>query len=628
MREKKPVLLEVNYIYFGAFLSVLILTSLSCIFAKQNLSGSLFFFSLYAIAQAILETSILVFLAWIIQRFLGRAFFLFYIGATFVLGILHIFDFLMERILDLSIWETIDFVLDESLDNFVLLLDASGIPLWAWLLFFIVIALLPLVGIIAYRLTHRITQKSPYYFRRESLLLTFICIPAALWLWDFSGSKVLHPDAYTEFIKSLPWKVTFLRPKSCQLCLTAKLNEPPSQTQILEASSRHPKPVGLLPNIYLFIIESFRGDCITSEIAPRLTAFQDTACHFQHALSNANTTQVSWFSLFHSQYPFYWRQKNWTMGSPALHLLKQWGYQIRLYSSAQLEYYGMDEMLFGKEHQLLSSYQNFHNLGPTWRTDAMALDAMQKDLQSDPALQNNQIFIVFWDATHFDYSWPRESPAKFSPFAKEFAYFKAFQSEKDIELIKNRYRNAVHYVDSLFGKFLDKLPDEKRAIVLVAGDHGEEFFDHGHLFHGSHLTHEQIHIPLFMRFGLQSNRKQQQHLFASQMDLFPSLIDYISGSAPKFLKGQSIFREWKWPFALSTRANASRAPYQFCLNNGENKLILQFDKKHDIFHSKNLQILSLRELKDQPLFKHQKDIHDWVKAEFGPGLNQIFSPDN
>ena len=624
MRERKPVLLEVNYVYFGAFLGMLILTSLSCIFAKQNLSGSLFFFSLYAIGQAVLETSILVFLGWFVAKFLGKIAFMLYIGATFVLGILHIFDFLMERILDLSVWETLDFVFDESLSNFLLLLDASGIPLWAWGIFFLGIALLPLLGMLCYHLTHRITQKSPYFFRRESFLLTFICIPAARLFWDFSGSKVLHPDAYNEFIKSLPWKVTFLRPQSCELCLPASIHPSISESEIARSSMDHPKPVGQLPNIYFFVIESFRGDFVTQEITPHLVSFKESAFHFENGLSNANTTQVSWFSLFHSQYPFYWRQKNWTMGSTALHLLKQWGYQIRLYSSAELEYYGMDEMIFGKEHHLLASYKKFHNLGATWQTDAMALTELQKDLESDPSLQNNQVFIVFWDSTHFDYSWPKDQPAKFTPYAKEFAYFKTFQSKNNIEQIKNRYRNAVHYVDSLFGKFLTNLHDPKHAIVIVSGDHGEEFFDHGHLFHGSHLTHEQIHIPLFLRFGLNPGRKQLQHLIASQMDVFPSVIDYISGKDPSFLQGQSIFREWKWPYALSSRANASRVPYQFCLNNGRNKLIMQFAERHDVLHAKNLRILSFRGSKDEPYLDSRKNVNDSVRSQFGPGLDYLF----
>src|SRR5690606_16912864 len=108
-----------------------------------------------------------------------------------------------------------------------------------------------------------------------------------------------------------------------------------------------------------------------------------------------------------------------------------------------------------------------------------AIEQIQKDIAKNPELEQGQVFLIFWDSTHFDYNWPKNWTPKFTPFAKEFAYFKAFYSKKHIELIKNRYRNAVHYIDFLFGKFWEHLPRKEEAIVIVTGDHGEEFFEHG-----------------------------------------------------------------------------------------------------------------------------------------------------
>jgi hypothetical protein len=31
--------------------------------------------------------------------------------------------------------------------------------------------------------------------------------------------------------------------------------------------------------------------------------------------------------------------------------------------------------------------------------------------------------------------------------------------------------------------------------LVVTGDHGEEFREHGHIAHGSSVTNEQIHVP-------------------------------------------------------------------------------------------------------------------------------------
>jgi glucan phosphoethanolaminetransferase (alkaline phosphatase superfamily) len=620
---------SINYIYFGIFFGLLVLTSLSCILAKENLSGSRFFFSLYAVGQALLETSFLVFAAWAIRRFLKPIYFSIFIAATFFLGILHLFDLFMERILDLSVWETLDFVFDESLSNFLLLLDASGVPLWGWGLFFGCFLLLPFLGIWLYRISESFSSRVPCLVRREVFLQLFVCIPVALFLWDLTGSGVLHPDSYTAFIKSLPWKTTFLPPSTLNIALQTPLAGPPLESNVIAAIDAHPIQTTERPNVYLFVIESFRSDCITNEITPHLFGFKQTTTCFDQTVSNANASQVAWYSLFHSELPLRWREmqlRGWDSGSPGLNFLKKAGYQIRAYCSAQLHYYGMEELLFGKEHHLLTSYEHFHHKAPveTHQADLQALEALEEDM-NNPELQQGQVFIVFWDSTHFDYSWPKDVPARFTPFAKEFAYFKAFQSQASIELIKNRYRNAVHYIDSLFGRFLEKLPHPDKALVVVTGDHGEEFFEHGHLFHGSRLTSKQINIPLYMRFGLDRERPILHKRLISQMDVFPSLIDYITGAPPAFLQGESVFQERKHPFVLSARMNASRTPYEFCIQNGRVKLIARFGSRSDVFHSKNLRVLSLLNSNDQSLPDSKRHINQWVEEEFGSAFDTLFN---
>ena len=62
------------------------------------------------------------------------------------------------------------------------------------------------------------------------------------------------------------------------------------------------------PDIYLFVIESLREDYITVENSPHLNQFKEKNVSFDLTLSNANATHNSWFSLFHSKFPFYWEK--------------------------------------------------------------------------------------------------------------------------------------------------------------------------------------------------------------------------------------------------------------------------------------------------------------------------------
>jgi ketol-acid reductoisomerase len=208
-------------------------------------------------------------------------------------------------------------------------------------------------------------------------------------------------------------------------------------------------------------------------------------------------------------------------------------------------------------------------------------------------------------------------------YAKEMAYFKTFQSQKSIDLIKNRYHNAVNYMDSLFGRFLTHLPRAEEAIVIFTGDHGEEFFEHGHLFHNSHLTREQTHIPLYFKWGL-GKRAIAPRGVVSQMDVFPSLLAYLSGEAPPFLEGSSLFHAPQWPYAVTARFNAGLTPYEFCIHNGEYKLIAQFLNRRDLFASNRLRLLSLRTRLDKTVHTFKNDVASWVDEEFGTALTRLF----
>jgi membrane-anchored protein YejM (alkaline phosphatase superfamily) len=243
---------------------------------------------------------------------------------------------------------------------------------------------------------------------------------------------------------------------------------------------------------------------------------------------------------------------------------------------------------------------------------------MQKDLE-DPNLQEGQFIIVFWDGTHFDYSWPKTEAPRFVPFANEFAYFKTFHSQTNIELIRNRYRNAVHYMDSLFGSFLQKTPED--AIIAFTGDHGEEFFDHGHLFHCSHLADAQTCVPIYLKIG----KKKETLPIGAHIDIMPTLLDASLGISAPFLEGESLQKPRKWPFTAIARFNASHSPYEFCLHNGVNKLTLQFNNRKNIFDCSDLKIMRISTANDASLRENKVAIEEWVHTEFGPALERLFS---
>ena len=165
------------------------------------------------------------------------------------------------------------------------------------------------------------------------------------------------------------------------------------------------------PDIFLFVVESLRDDFLTEVVTPTLSRFRKENHHFSNTLSISNATQKTWFSLFYSMYPFYWTRyqpKQWDQGGLPLALLKKMGYQTHVYASSRLNYYGMDESLFGKDRNLVDHLHEFRvNESLTAaETDSMAIEKLCSDVQSSEQ-KGGRIFITFLDSTHFDYSWPQ-----------------------------------------------------------------------------------------------------------------------------------------------------------------------------------------------------------------------------
>ncbi|MFC7020135.1 MULTISPECIES: sulfatase [Haloarcula] len=73
--------------------------------------------------------------------------------------------------------------------------------------------------------------------------------------------------------------------------------------------------------------------------------------------------------------------------------------------------------------------------------------------------------------------------------------------ERTLETLETLYAATVRQVDASVGRIMETLDAEGFAdetAVVVAGDHGEEFLEHGHLAHYPKLYRELVDVPLFV----------------------------------------------------------------------------------------------------------------------------------
>jgi arylsulfatase A-like enzyme len=86
----------------------------------------------------------------------------------------------------------------------------------------------------------------------------------------------------------------------------------------------------------------------------------------------------------------------------------------------------------------------------------------------------------------------------------------------------NQYRAAMSCMDRSLGDLLKTAAQDPNTIIAIVGDHGEEFFDHGHGGHGFTVYRESLQVPLILR--VPGIAPQQVTAPVSTTDLYACLL--------------------------------------------------------------------------------------------------------
>ncbi|MEZ6184397.1 MAG: sulfatase-like hydrolase/transferase [Planctomycetota bacterium] len=107
------------------------------------------------------------------------------------------------------------------------------------------------------------------------------------------------------------------------------------------------------------------------------------------------------------------------------------------------------------------------------------------------------------------------------------------------------YEAAVRESDRLLASFMRRLDEAgvlEDTLVVLVGDHGESFGEHGAFVHNTSLYDEEVTVPLI--FWTQDGRlKHDEVLRAQQIDILPTVADLLGiedGAQP--VQGRSLLR--------------------------------------------------------------------------------------
>ncbi|HSW72284.1 MAG TPA: sulfatase-like hydrolase/transferase [Chlamydiales bacterium] len=604
----------INYLFYCvSFVFLFGLSAVSLLTQKGFLQTKLFFLAC-AFGQAFVEIGLFALIGTWLKRKFAPWVYKTFVGFLFLYLLGHFVDFLMLRLMDTSIIYMFKLFFGGGISHFIAAITALNINIGFLAAGFAFLIIFPLIGLLVYEGIKYLGPKKISLSGR-ALAKSIGIVATGLTALSLAFMPFHQKDCIHQFEKTLPLGTLFFKPSPTIVSLDNKIAPLRDDHEIASSLANREFKAATKPNIFLFVVETFRKDHVTEEIAPNLYQFQKDNLSFPKSFSNGNGTHISWYSIFHSNFPYHIseaKKKN-KMGSVPLQILKKMGYKIRVISSAEFTYFQMDDVMFGEKHALLDEFQDLSKLDSDASTrDKEAIKKLGEAMQEKEGKEGN-VFIVFLDSTHSEYAWPKDFAAPFTPYAPKIDYLSVAFSKKGLNAIKNRYKNSVHYIDHLFGSFIHQLKENKLfddAVIAITGDHGEEFFEDGALFHGTHLNSAQTLVPLYYKLG--SSHPNVNVPVTSQMDIMPTILHYITKEEDfsEFFEGRSVLSERVRPYVLTVQQNGAETPSTFFLHDGESKLSARFAEK-DLYTGKTLELLKTEtpnEKKEQDIFSYFKNL--------------------
>lgn len=307
-----------------------------------------------------------------------------------------------------------------------------------------------------------------------------------------------------------------------------------------------------LPNIVILVAESLRWDRLTPEIMPNVWQFAAQGLHFKNHYSSGNGTREGLFGMFYGLYGSYWSSFLHAEQAPLLmQRVQSLGYQLDLRTSARFSYPEFNKTMFASV-PLTQLHEAEEQLKPWQRDEQNASEQIAFLRQRDRSKPFMSFF--FFESTHARYDFPEQAVIA-SPYLKDVNYWGMSREslKPKIGEFKNRYTNAAHWVDTQMGRVIDELKVQgllENTIVIVTGDHGEEFLEKGFWGHNSSFVEEQTHTPMVVWMPGQAHAEIART--TSHLDISPTLLQALGAPADShsYSLGRNLLDSTPRPFIV------------------------------------------------------------------------------
>jgi hypothetical protein len=311
-------------------------------------------------------------------------------------------------------------------------------------------------------------------------------------------------------------------------------------------------------NILFVNVEGLRSDMLNPSNMPHLYKFaKEKGIILGKHYTTGNNTPGSLYGMLTGLSPFFHEplRGNECRNIP-LEVLKKLGYRQSIYYNSPKNYeYVYRDIIEKTEGNFVRIPGIVDDYAPR---EEKLINKYIEELKNDKS-EKPRFDYYLCNVTHFNYYYPPEFE-KFKPaFTMKFEIISGKQEKfaKHREGLMNRYMNSVYYADHLINKLLlslEKTGRLKNTIVVIAGDHGEEFWEHGSFGHTWGLNNIQIQSAAVLYYpGVKEG--DVKYRYTSHTDFLPTAFDLmdLNYNTGVFMTGKSLVEyDPERDFALSS----------------------------------------------------------------------------
>lgn len=417
--------------------------------------------------------------------------------------------------------------------------------------------------LLSYCFAHRIFKETALFKKIISVLLITLLLSNGIHIWAAANAHqpvtmikrylpLFYPATANSFMKKQGWLdlEALTAEKNRKVKVEGDLNYPKSALQTHQPTK--------LNHIVFIVIDSWRFDTFNEKNTPNIAHYAEKGRVFENHYSTGNATRTGIFGLFYGLPGTYWHSFLANQQSPILiQRMQSLGYQMGIFASAHLTKPEFNQTVFRDIENLRVRTEGS---SPSGRDIQLTNDWLDWYGQQD--LQKPTFSFLFYDAPH-GYDFPKTYPEIYSPMVSSVDYL-ALNNNYDATPLFNRYKNSVHFVDSLVAdvfKMIESRSEFNETIFVITGDHGQELNDNALNFwgHNSNFTDAQIKVP-FIVITPENKASYVDRRMTSHQDVAPTILKHYLGvdsALSDYSLGMDLFdasSQREWVFSSSYNA--------------------------------------------------------------------------